>query len=638
MRGREVGAKERADAIKEVLASCRGKYVDLCKSHAASRVLQTCVKYGDGAQRCAVARELAQHVVDLARDPYGRFLVSKLITLLKEDSERGKGKAVGAQAESQREAKKALQGLVEPFKGRAPDLLRHPCACHVLDDVYAMADARARGRMVAEFYGPELALFGGGEGPVGGTADLGHILGRATKAQRATILGSLYAKLIPILEKGLVDSEPVHSALEQYLRVCTPAGMQEVVEALAGPHLLHIAHTRPGSRAAAAVVAGATPKQRKKIVRELKGHVVKMATDAEACKVLLCVLSMVDDTVLVGKFVAAELAPAARDLAFDKVGRRVLLQLLHPNSKRYLPEETLKALNPGATVAAASKLEAKVIADPKDGPDGEDDTRDAFIKAAEAAEGGNGGDDGGDGGGFFDDDFDNGDTRVGQAGNASTVSASSLGGKKDTDVRRKELLLGKAGLGAALLKCCTESAAEMLASTVAGDVLFEALKGGRGVLEDGLASELSAARAAVAELAARDRSADAAGEHPCEGWFSSRLLRRIVMDGGEPSRAALWEVAFQGKCEMWVNTHAQKVLQAFVQCPEGRTRKAALEELSSLAPVKEWLSRTKDGKNPSPRAAPEEPAAKRKKRPPGAAADPAAKKKTKSKSAGARRK
>ena len=50
MRGRDVGAKERADAIKEVLAKCRGKYVDLCKSHAASRVLQTCVGGGNVAR------------------------------------------------------------------------------------------------------------------------------------------------------------------------------------------------------------------------------------------------------------------------------------------------------------------------------------------------------------------------------------------------------------------------------------------------------------------------------------------------------------------------------------------------------------------------------------------------------------
>ena len=602
MRGREADAAQRAAAIAEVLATCRGKYADLGKSHAASRVLQTCVKFGDGAQRRAVAEELAPHVVDLARDPYGRFLVSKLLALLKEDSERGKGKATGARAEAQREARRALQGLVEPFKGRAPDMLRHPCACHVLDDVYAQADPRAQGRMVAEFYGPELALFGGGEGPVGGAADLEYILGRASKAQRATILGSLYAKLLPILEKGLVDSEPVHSALEQYLRVCTTAGMQEVVEALAGPHLLHIAHTRPGARAAAAVVAGATPKQRKKIVREMKGHVVKMATDPEACKVLLCVLSMVDDTVLVGKFVAAELAPAARELAFHKVGRRALLQLLRPNSKRYLPGDVLEALTPSAKIAAASKLETRVVADPKDGSDGEEDARDAFIKAAEAN--GGRGEDAAGSGGVFDDDCDDGadgaGAGAGAGGGGAAAASVPLGGKKDPELRRKELLLGKVGLGVALLDCCREHAAEMLTSPVAGDVLFEVLEGGGGVLEEGLGDQLVAARARVAELAAQPRGEE--GEHPCEGWFSSRLLRRVVLDGGEPARAELWKQAFQGRCEAWLDTHAQKVLQAFVQCPDSPTRRAAVKELTPLAPVKQWQEpppQAKGGKKPA---------------------------------------
>jgi pumilio family protein 6 len=319
----------------------------------------------------------------------------------------------------------------------------------------------------------------------------------------------------------------------------------------------------------------------------MKGHVVKMATDPEACKVLLCVLSMVDDTVLVGKFVAAELAPAARELAFHKVGRRALLQLLRHNSKRYLPGDVLEALNPLAKVAAASKLETRAVADPKDGSDGEEDARDAFIQAAEAdggqAEGAAGG------GGFFDDDDDGADGASAGArsgGEEAAAPSATLGGKKDPDLRRKELLLGKAGLGVALLDCCREHAAEMLASPVAGDVLFEALEGGGGVLEEGLGDQLAAVRARVAELTAQPRGEE--GEHPCEGWFSSRLLRRVVLDGGEPTRAELWKQAFKGQCKAWLDTHAQKVLQAFVQCPDCPTRRAAVKELTPLAPVKKW--------------------------------------------------
>ena len=315
-------------------------------SHRASRVVQACLKYGTAAQRAAVAGELKgrdnRNLLELARNPYGHFLVRKLLTYAKKDE---------------------LPRLVGAFRGRVPELLRHPAGCHVIDDLYALAPAALQATLVAEFYGPEVALFGP---KTPGSADLPALLRGASAAQRATILGSLHAKLLPILEKGLVDALPVHVALREYLKVAAAAGLSEVADALAGQHLLHIVHTRPGAQAAAIVVGGATAKQRKRLARELKPHLRKVAFDDQAYLVLLAVLTLVDDTVMVGKTVVQELVPLLGELVFHKSARRVVLQLLAPDNPKYVPRDAIAFLSPDARGAVASARKP-APADPKTG-------------------------------------------------------------------------------------------------------------------------------------------------------------------------------------------------------------------------------------------------------------------------------
>ena len=537
-------------------------------SHRASRVVQACLKYGTAAQRAAVAGELKgrdnRNLLELARNPYGHFLVRKLLTYAKKDE---------------------LPRLVGAFRGRVPELLRHPAGCHVIDDLYALAPAALQATLVAEFYGPEVALFGP---KTPGSADLPALLRGASAAQRATILGSLHAKLLPILEKGLVDALPVHVALREYLKVAAAAGLSEVADALAGQHLLHIVHTRPGAQAAAIVVGGATAKQRKRLARELKPHLRKVAFDDQAYLVLLAVLTLVDDTVMVGKTVVQELVPLLGELVFHKSARRVVLQLLAPDNPKYVPRAALAFLSPDARGAVASARKP-APADPKDGgEDADDDLRDAFHTAAALGPDGGGA---GGAGGFFEDALD--DDLLGDEGRPAAQAGGRAGGpagsKKDAATRRRELLYGKAELAEALVECCRANAAEMLASPVAGDVLFEVVRGGDGGILDDV--DKAALYAALAAACAGDKGPE---EGPLEHFYSSRLLRKMVLaqptDGGAAFGGYLWEHALRGRCEQWVGSHAEKILAAFVQSPDAEVRGAATEELEGVAPekVREW--------------------------------------------------
>lgn len=88
-----------------------------------------------------------------------------------------------------------------------------------------------------------------------------------------------------------------------------PADMlQDAVDMLAGEATLRIIHTHDGCRAGCMVAAYGSPKERKKLLKAIKGNAMKMASDNFAYVALVQVLRVVDDTQLVRKCAVQELA------------------------------------------------------------------------------------------------------------------------------------------------------------------------------------------------------------------------------------------------------------------------------------------------------------------------------------------
>lgn len=58
----------------------------------------------------------------------------------------------------------------------------------------------------------------------------------------------------------------------EYLEVAPASSVAEAVETLAGPPLLHMVHSRHGATVACQVLAMATAKQRKKVIKAMKGE------------------------------------------------------------------------------------------------------------------------------------------------------------------------------------------------------------------------------------------------------------------------------------------------------------------------------------------------------------------------------
>jgi len=78
----------------------------------------------------------------------------------------------------------------------------------------------------------------------------------------------------------------------------------------------------------------------------MKGHVMKVALEEYGHVCLMTLFQMVDDTKLMTKSIVPELLERLPELLADKYGQRIVLQLLSPDDKRYVPLEVQGWIHP----------------------------------------------------------------------------------------------------------------------------------------------------------------------------------------------------------------------------------------------------------------------------------------------------
>jgi pumilio family protein 6 len=568
--GKKMSADERRALVDAVFRASKGKVPELANNHKGSRVIQALLKHGTEAQKRSVYEECTPAVAALAKSLYGHFLVKKLVD---------------------ETPKKDLPALLAHVKGKVRALAKHPVGSQVLESLYFPAPPAQKLAMRCEFYGSEFAFFGaagadanakGGDAP----KNLRDAMRLKPAAQRQGMLRQMNAALLPILEKGLVSPSLVHAALAEYLEVGGPGTKHEAAQSLAGPAYLRMIHTREGAHAANVMFAHAGAKQRKAVLKALKGQVGRIARDEHASTFVACALECTDDTKLTAKAIVAELRDEGiADLAEDRAARRVLLHALRPRSTRYVHPHVLATMpDPAETARAAQEARDALAAgghfEDEEGEEGEDADEDAedetedetddemmddeFLEDEEddeareknqeakvntmskrrsrAAEAG--GDD-------MDDDDDD-DDDAGGGGESMDFGVS----RKNPEARRREIFGAPGHLGRSLVAACVNGAGSMLRSATASDVLFETCSGGAGgavavAVGDAQMRELhdavaEAARASVAgeniaetlaenPAGARDEDATlASGTVPRlplhEDYFSTRTLRRMVLE------------------------------------------------------------------------------------------------------------
>ena len=198
---------------------------------------------------------------------------------------------------------------IKGFKGRAPELLRHPAGTHVLDDLYCAMNHEQRAMIAAEFYGKEYSLFANGtlNNTKGAPDTLEQLLAAVDGQKKLSIIKHIASTITPVIEKGLVDNQLAHRLIMEYLKSASPSLVEDAVETLSGEHLLHMIHTHEGAEAACMVIAYGSAKDRKKSIRAFKGHVLAAVMDEWGYLPIATALSVTDDTALLKKVIISEM-------------------------------------------------------------------------------------------------------------------------------------------------------------------------------------------------------------------------------------------------------------------------------------------------------------------------------------------
>ncbi|XP_015937538.1 pumilio homolog 24 [Arachis duranensis] len=531
MRRHEIAKEDRAKLVTEALQKMKGKIPEIAGSHISSRVLQTCVKHCSQAERDAVFEELRPHFLSLSYNAYSVHLVKKMLD---------------------NASKKQLAGFISTLRGHVAPLLRHMVGSVVVEHAYELSNAAQKQELLSELYSTELQLF----------KDLvslkeSRLLDVISKLglQKGSVIRHMTSVIQPILEKGIVDHSIIHRVLLEYFSVADQSSVTDIIRQLSSPLLVRMIGTKDGAKIGILCAKYGNAKERKKIIKGLKGHIAKTAYHQYGCLVLVCIFSVVDDTNLVTKVIIRELQPTLRELILDKNGRRPILQLLHPNCSRYFSPDELASLS--SSIPSLSQKDQS-----------ETSTQTEALKVS------------------LNDEKSKEDTEmaVDEPSKDDTPKDDSYvaeSGKKDPFVRRQELLI-KSGLAESLLDICIENVGELIRSNFGREVLYEVATGGSGgVLHPTLDDKITSLHEAVASLSAMPKSDDSEEDHVLENFHSSRTIRKLVLDCPKFA-STLWEKAIKGKSELWAQGHSCKVISAFLESTDSKLQRLVKKELQPL--------------------------------------------------------
>ncbi|KAI8086247.1 armadillo-type protein [Halteromyces radiatus] len=328
LRRGDIKREEQKQLMEKMMSIIQGRVQDVIFKHDASRIIQTCLKKGNGEQRNQITEELKGKYETLAKSMYGKFIVLKALEY----------------CHWQRDS------ILSEFRTHVRKMIRHKEASAVIEGFYAQfSTAAQRNELLAEFYGPEMTLFNHG----GASKSLEALL-ETMPEKKEPVLKYMYDVLKGCLDKGTLVHSIVHKPLLQFLTLADAKSRDELMSLLRD-NLQDMVHTREGARVAMLCLSYSTPKDKKTIIKAFKPFLSKIAQDEYGYLVLLRLVDVTDDTVLVSKAVVDELCKHAKELFADKFGRRFFLYILTGRNTRYLSSETVQQLIAGDEISTSKK-------------------------------------------------------------------------------------------------------------------------------------------------------------------------------------------------------------------------------------------------------------------------------------------
>ncbi|CAN6608171.1 pumilio homology domain family member 6 [Trichomonascus vanleenenianus] len=300
----------RTKLVNEIWGLVEDSIKDMVFKHDASRVIQTIFKYADKEKRIKITQALKGSYVELAKSSYGKYLLVKLMHY-------------GSQ--------QVRADVINELYGSFRKLMRHKEGAYVIEDCYRDYSTAAQKRqIIREFYGSEFAVF---KDAADKNMTLKDII-TANPDKRPYLMRNLGETIKAAVQKGSIGFTIIHAAMLEYVKNMNSKEKEEFVD-LVTEQFAEIVHTNEGSQVASRVLAMATAKERKNLVRALKAFASKCSEDEYGYFVMITLFNTVDDTVLVSKAFMPDFKENVVELMKSKMGRRPFIYLLAGRAPRY---------------------------------------------------------------------------------------------------------------------------------------------------------------------------------------------------------------------------------------------------------------------------------------------------------------
>ena len=314
-RTRKIQSQERKRLISDIVQLLDGKIAEVCLKHDASRMIQTCVRYGRQDVRDLIAKELSGSYYELAINKYGKFLLSMLLET----------------------CPVARKLAAADFKGKVAKLVKNKDASGIIDTLFSRyLSPQDKHAMISEFYGNEFIVFKE-------SATLESVISN-NPAKKPIIMEKIRSVLETVFQKENLHHSIVHRLMLDYVRW---EDKKKLAEWMSSIHelLSEFVHTEEGAQVAVHCLAMSSTKERKAIIKSLKPSLLKIARGEHSHKLLLSIFEMVDDTKLVGRGVVEDLCSNLEAMLKNTSSRRCILFLLGGKSPFYVPEPTIALLD-----------------------------------------------------------------------------------------------------------------------------------------------------------------------------------------------------------------------------------------------------------------------------------------------------
>jgi len=307
-------------------------------SHSGSRVIQACLKHGNDAQRTRIVDALCENIfASVQANSYSLLAIEKLISY---------GILVD---------KKALVSkLIEPLtsdRKKVTKLYHHRVGSKFLDYIFCHKDLPSSTKKALV-----TILTTSPHSDFHMTASPEKLKAFYMETLRKTVDKELLAlPLCHRIWKDILDQYPADTAF-----------LADVIGLVPGEALASFLGTRDGTSAFIRLLGVAQAKEKKTVIKELKGRYPEIASNSVCCSALLRLLEATDDTVLTGKSLFSELSADFGEILFNQFGRIPFLFCLEGcqlKTVKYYPEpyRTLFATAPVTSAMKSAEAKSKEL-------------------------------------------------------------------------------------------------------------------------------------------------------------------------------------------------------------------------------------------------------------------------------------